>query len=469
MKTMKYKGVKTVGITILLLFMGMISAAQGIEPITISLVSEKQTYQPGEAIKMQIKVFNGTAQDVITRKGFFNQDFHLRISFTDPDGNTVNSKFQDSGSEGGPAHRYQDKDAVFAEIIPPADMNTGANVRTVIIDDARTLYNLTKPGLWKAQVFVSFEGYLESTTDTVTGDILAFLDDRQAGTGFVASEKISFQIASSTPVVKSTIRVNVTNLKIGPGKTPTTKKTPLENVQVNLYRTSQIPNDYKPINHKTYPLIRDYLDPVASNHTDAKGIADFSGIEKDNYVVIALYGGSQDFKHIGSEINTSDPGWNSGLVETYLMVMETVNGQSTPGKTTKLTGSLLLITEPEYIAWDSSQELYPFVFETIGDWGVTVTIAPPEGFVADYSSLSTRVIDTAAAVQFSVKDVGSRWVETGVTFTITHKKKVQTLKDKIGIKLSKKLAEKKGLSIYGETGTPGTFVGGKKVKQGSEE
>jgi hypothetical protein len=68
-------------------------------------------------------------------------------------------------------------------------------------------------------------------------------------------------------------------------------------------------------------------------------------------------------------------------------------------------------------------------------------------------------------VQFTVTDIGSRWIPTDVTFTVTHKKRVKTLKDKVGIKLAKKLAEKKGLSIYGEDGEPGTFVGGKKVSQ----
>jgi hypothetical protein len=85
--------------------------------------------------------------------------------------------------------------------------------------------------------------------------------------------------------------------------------------------------------------------------------------------------------------------------------------------------------------------------------------------VADKSSLTATVKNEIEAVQFTVKDVGSRWIETNVTFTVEHQKKVKALKDKVGIKLSKRLAETKGLDIYGETGTPGTFVGGKKVSK----
>jgi len=453
------------GAVILAFIMIATASARATSPMTIVLVSDKLTFQPGEPVKMQIKVMNESGQDVITRKGFFNQDFHLRISFTDPDGNTVNSKFQDAGSEGGPAYRYQNKDAVFAEIIPVYDPNNAATVRTVIIDDARRFYNLTKYGRWTAQVLASFESYSHSTTDPSTGDVLAFLMNRQAGPGFVASNAISFNIVSPVPVVKAPIRVYVNLFKVGLGTAPGVLKTPLENIQVNLYRASQIPNDFKPVNYKTYPLIRDYLDPVKTSYTNKDGVANFSGLEKDNYEVIALYDKSQDFKHLGGPIEVNDPGWKSGLVETYLTALEKANGKSNPGKTTKLTGSLLLITEPEFIEWDGTQELYPFVFESLGDWKVTTTIVPPEGFVADKSSLTATVKNEIEAVQFTVKDVGSRWIETNVTFTVEHQKKVKALKDKVGIKLSKRLAETKGLDIYGETGTPGTFVGGKKVSK----
>jgi hypothetical protein len=465
MKGMLHNTLQAAGyILIVFMLFGMTMATANAE-MMISLVSEKQTYQSADAVKLQIRVWNNDTQNMVTRKGFIGQDFHLQITFTDPDGNTIVSKYHESGSEGGPAYRYNDKDAVFAEIIPPGNLNAGTNVRTVIIDDARTFYNLTKYGRWTAQVNVSFESYSRSVTDPPTGDLLAFLEDRLPGSGTLSSEKILFEIASPVTVVKAPIRVYVNHFKVGLGAAPGVLKTPLENVPVNLYRTSQIPNDYKPVNYKTYPLIRDYLDPVKTSYTNKDGIADFSGLEKDNYEVIALYDKSQDFKHLGSPISVNDPGWKSGLIEAYLTAMEKANGKSNPGKTTKKTGSLLLITEPEYIEWDGTQELYPFVFETLGDWKVTTTIAPPEGFVADKSALTASVNNELEAVQFTVKDVGSRWIETGVTFTITHKKKTNTLKDKVGIKLSKKLAEQKGLSIYGETGTPGTFVGGKKVSQ----
>ncbi len=121
-----------------------------------------------------------------------------------------------------------------------------------------------------------------------------------------------------------------------------------------------------------------------------------------------------------------------------------------PAKYTKKTGSELLVIEPEYIEWDGTQELYPFVFESIGDWSVTTAVSPPEGFVADTDSLSEEVNSELEAVQFTITDVGSRWVSTGVLHTLKHKKKTQKIQSKISIKLTKRLAEEKGVDIYGE-------------------
>jgi hypothetical protein len=73
------------------------------------------------------------------------------------------------------------------------------------------------------------------------------------------------------------------------------------------------------------------------------------------------------------------------------------------------------------------------------------------------------------AVQFTITDEGSSWKETKVTYKIKHKKKTTTIKTKIGVKLSRKLAKKKGLGIYGHTPSPGPFKGGKKVKYTEKE
>jgi hypothetical protein len=69
--------------------------------------------------------------------------------------------------------------------------------------------------------------------------------------------------------------------------------------------------------------------------------------------------------------------------------------------------------------------------------------------VANTPSLTTVVNTTLKAAQFTITDVGSSWVPTTVTYTIVHKKKTKTIKNKIGVKLTKELAKKKNLSIWG--------------------
>jgi len=128
-----------------------------------------------------------------------------------------------------------------------------------------------------------------------------------------------------------------------------------------------------------------------------------------------------------------------------------------------------LITEPEYIEWNSTQEFYPFFFESIGDWGVTTSVSPPEGFVTDHDALSTDVNSEIESLQFTITDVGSKWEETGVTYELKHNGKIEVFGSKIGIKLSRKLAKEKGQGVYGDTESPGTFKGGKKIKEKEKE
>ena len=101
--------------------------------------------------------------------------------------------------------------------------------------------------------------------------------------------------------------------------------------------------------------------------------------------------------------------------------------------------------------WSSETELYPFVFDSVGDWTVTTSVEPPEGFVADNESLSTTVNSELEALQFTITDVGSRWVRTKVQHKIKHKKqKEMIIESDVGLKLTPELALEKGVGIYGE-------------------
>jgi len=134
----------------------------------------------------------------------------------------------------------------------------------------------------------------------------------------------------------------------------------------------------------------------------------------------------------------------------YMQVIVKPDNAAVPGKSKKLTGSELLIIEPEYVEWDGTQEYYPFIFESIGDWNVETAVAPPEGFVTDYDALSEDVNTELEALQFTITDVGTKWNEpTEVTYDIKHKEEKIKIKSKVYQKLTKEKAKDLGLDIYG--------------------
>jgi len=426
-------------------------------PIKISLVADDTTYGPNDPIEYQIRVFNDSGQDVIAREGFLGQDFHLMVTFIDPDGVPITNRYAMVSPEPGPSHRYGNRDVAWVEIIP----STGSN--TIAVGDAHAYYSLTKYGWYTGQVQVALETF--STYDAAeSGNLFSYLDDRDLVFNPLASNTIRFEIVRPEPLDTSSIKVHVNLLQIGQGTNPGATKEPLEWAEVQVIRKSDIPSIYEPINWKVYNEIWGRVDPVVSGFTGGDGIVTFEGIEIDDYLILAQHPEFSDFKHMGSPIGSDDEDWLTDQpIEKHLMVMLKPDKKKVPGKTKKLKGSELLITEPEYVEWDSTEELYPFVFETIGDWGVTTSVAPPEGFVTDHDSLSADVNNEMEAVQFTITDQGSRWEETDVTFKVKHKGKNKNIKTKIGIKLSKKLQKKKGVGPYGHTPTPGPFKGGKKV------
>jgi len=135
--------------------------------------------------------------------------------------------------------------------------------------------------------------------------------------------------------------------------------------------------------------------------------------------------------------------------DKFLQVIVRADGTSVPAKTTKRVGSLLYIIEPEYVEWSQAQELYPFIFDAPdGDWGLTVTVTPPEGFTVDYPELSTDVSNDYRALQFTLTDVGSCWeCGTGIDLEIRHNGKIEHLKRRILTPMTEDFVLSKGLKV----------------------
>src|SRR5262249_5204368 len=118
----------------------------------------------------------------------------------------------------------------------------------------------------------------------------------------------------------------------------------------------------------------------------------------------------------------TDPLAAGSTTKKYLQVIKNANGKVVPAETTTIPGSLLLIAEPAYMEFTTSQELYPIVYESVeGDWEVTVHADPPEGFISSPGALSaTIVVHDLETLQFTIQDVGSSWTATQVTHQIHH-------------------------------------------------
>jgi hypothetical protein len=97
------------------------------------------------------------------------------------------------------------------------------------------------------------------------------------------------------------------------------------------------------------------------------------------------------------------------------------------------------------------------VFETIGDWTVTATVAPPEGFVADYPALTAEVDNSLEAVQFTIEEVGSDLIPTVTTFDVLHNGARKKVRSAVDILLTPDYAKSRGFNVD-ELRTKGLIV-----------
>ena len=89
-------------------------------PVKIILTPGKTSFEPTEPIKLQVRVYNAEMDEVITREGFFGQNFYTLITFTDPDGLPVRNVFKDETDDPGPPDTLGGRPAAAVEADCPA-------------------------------------------------------------------------------------------------------------------------------------------------------------------------------------------------------------------------------------------------------------------------------------------------------------------------------------------------------------
>ncbi len=193
-------------------------------------------------------------------------------------------------------------------------------------------------------------------------------------------------------------------------------------------------------NPHDYATVLSTCTPDGSGTTDAQGLALLT-LDPGDYLIVSSDPQTQVVAGVSSGILA-----DGDIADKRLNTIVRADGTSVPAKTSKHDGSVLYVIEPEYIEWDDTTELYPFVFDSEGDWGVTVTVEPPEGFTSDYEELSTEVNTDYKALQFTLTDIGSCWeCGTGIDIEITHNGRKEHLQRNIPTPMTEEFVKTKGL------------------------
>jgi len=473
--------------------------------IQVVLSLDKSTYYPGDPIMVSVALVNSGADEII-KKEWSNMEFWLLLQFFDDKENIITSdKLRESSTFPPPSRVFPDGSGMLVqgtlvEILNdewnvgfgpfdaytyyPLENRSGHfRVKAVVPAISFLIYEQTNLGVKYAPRYptdtVKWNGSLESEFASFTligdadGDGYYYpvahgmhpeidCDDHDASVnpGMIEQpgngKDDDCNPETSDVVIVGTITVKFDLHTVGMGNYPGSTKEPCVGAQVAVFDKFSDCVSGLGFSWHHYQDIWAQCEKVGFSEIDDSGKCNLK-VQPGHYYIIGLYdpnGSAYDEHglHDGDEVycGVSAGGVESEqTVQKYLQVIVKHGGKKVPGKSKKEKGSELLIIEPEYVEWDGTQEYYPFIFESIGDWSVTTSISPPEGFVADNNNLSEDVNTELKAVQFTITDVGSKWKPTGVTYNLKHKGTKKKIKSNIGVKLSKKLAKKKGLDIFG--------------------
>ncbi len=286
-------------------------------------------------------------------------------------------------------------------------------------------------------------------TVTVTDDApTTFPAGETTEVTFTATDECGNSASDSADVsvdFGSSILVKLRRYVIGFGRHPLFSKEPIEDTEVCAYDRSSgsCAATTCPQLWGKFECIVDNCEPVSCATSDEHGYAELN-VPPGKYFVIAKDLSQillpDPIGHVVGQVNCGE----TKFVRMFQIVRG--DGRRLACRVRRLTGSELLIIEPEEMIWDETEQEYPFVFESIGDWDVTVGIEPPDGFVADESSITENVDNEEEVIQFEITEVGSDLIPTKTTFDVVHNGRRIQVKSSVNIKLTEKYARSRGFS-----------------------
>ncbi len=286
---------------------------------------------------------------------------------------------------------------------------------------------------------------------TVTNDApAAFAAGQATVVTFTATDACGNSSSASVSVTVlygANIEVRAVRHSVGAGSRPGVNREPLVGIEVCAYETGPGSCAWQTCGgtlRQHFTCIADNCTPAACGITDANGQVTLN-VPPGDYVVFTQDVGGLI---IPDALFTIAQNVDCGETQReHLRQIVLANGRRTPGRCWFLTGSELLIVEPEYVIWDDVEQPYPFVLDALGDWVVTVSVEPPEGFVADHDELTEDVESTLEAVQFTITEVGSDLVPTRTSFDVLHNGRRIKIDSNVGIFLTPDYAVSRGFDV----------------------
>jgi hypothetical protein len=500
------KKIQLFGVVSILLILGFspVSAQTSSSPLGVSLTltnPAKKIYYPLDPLQMNMVLSNSpvfpAGSQIVVPEGFSNKSFVVYLIFKAPDGSIITVRDTREANTPPPPRVVLDSQSQLVAAEPVEILTTPWQLGPLTFN-VLDYYSLLKGGEYFVKVQIPltvydptkvqnnnfvplgnsiWQGIIESAPVAFTlvrdfdGDgyfyplpygqqARADCDDNNPavnpGAQEIAGNGIDDDCNPATldkaPVPTGTIQVLSEKHTVGAGKNPDTIKEPIVGLPVRVYSKSAGSCASRfGVSWQNYKSIwLSCNQPEGAGLTGGSGIADIKVVTGD-YLVIGRF--DPDTNLAGDEIYMGVSAGNVAQGEVkkkYLQLIVKVDGKKVPAKYSVLTGSELLVIEPEYVEWDGTRELYPFIFESVGVWSVTTSVVPPEGFVSDYKVLSAEVNTDLKAIQFTITDVGSKWVSSRVEHKIKHKGRTETIRSQVGIKLSERLARHKNLGRFGE-------------------